>query len=83
MGVARQAPAPATGGFVFQLKAEGHHEGEDTFEERLSIAKELEVGRFVPEIDSDGAVFAWLFSLASHGSPPSHQVSSAKETRWG
>src|SRR4029453_18653872 len=37
MGVARQAPAPATDGFVFQLKAEGHDEGEDTFEERLAI----------------------------------------------
>jgi hypothetical protein len=37
--VARQASATATGSFVFQLKTEGQDEGEDTFEERLPIAK--------------------------------------------
>jgi hypothetical protein len=51
MRVARQASTTATGGFVFQLKAEGHDEGEDIFEERLTIAKQLEVRRFAPEID--------------------------------
>jgi len=50
-GVACQAAAPATGGFVFQLKAEGQDESKDTFQERLAIAKQLEVGRFVAEID--------------------------------
>jgi hypothetical protein len=39
MRMAREASTTATGGFVFQLKAEGHEEGEDTFEERLPIAK--------------------------------------------
>ena len=43
---------------MFQLKAEGQDEGEDTFEERLAIAKQLKVGRFAPEINGDGAVFA-------------------------
>ena len=69
MRVARQASAPATGGFVFQLKAEGHDEGEDTFEERLAIAKQLEVGCFAPEIDGDGAVFAGLAGSVAHGHP--------------
>ena len=58
MGMAREASTAATGGFVFQLKAEGHEEGEDKFDKRFPIAKQLEVGRFAPEIDGDGAVFA-------------------------
>ena len=58
MRVARQAPAAATGRLVFELKAEGQDEGEDTFEKRLAIAKQLKVGRFVLKIDGDGAVFA-------------------------
>jgi hypothetical protein len=31
-----QAPSPAAGRLVFQLKAQGHHEGQDTFEEGVS-----------------------------------------------
>jgi hypothetical protein len=54
MGVARQASAPATSGFMFQLKTEGHDEGQDTFEKRLAIAKQLKVGRFILKIDRDG-----------------------------
>jgi hypothetical protein len=42
-------------------------EGEDTFEERLPIAKQLEVGRFAPEIDGDGAVVAGLAGSVAHG----------------
>jgi hypothetical protein len=69
MGVACQASAPATGGFMFQLKAEGHDEGENTFEKRLAIAKQLEVRRFTPEINGDGAVFAGLVGRVAHGHP--------------
>jgi hypothetical protein len=83
MGVAGQAPAAATGGLVFQLKAERHDEGDDTFEERLTIAKELEVGRFVLKIDSDGAVFSCRFGRGTHVSPLCPQVLEADETRWG
>ena len=72
--VARQASATATGGFVFQLEAEGHDEGDDTFEERLPIAKQLEVRRFAPEIDGDGAVFSRRLSRCAHVLPPVHQV---------
>src|SRR5882672_6842888 len=69
MRVACQAPASTTGGFVFQLKAEGHDEGEDTLEECLPIAKQLEVRRFASEIDSDGAVFSRWFRRCAHGCP--------------
>jgi hypothetical protein len=59
---------------MFELKAKGHDEGEDTFEERLPIAKQLEVRRFAPEIDGDGAVFSRRLSCYAHVSPPGHQV---------
>jgi hypothetical protein len=36
-----------TGRLVFQLKAKGEEKGEDTFQERLPIAKQLKIGRFV------------------------------------
>ena len=62
MGVARQAPASATGRLMCELKAEGQDEGQHTFEKRLAIIKELKVGRFILKIDGDGTVFAcrWL-----------------------
>ena len=56
MRVARETSTPTTGRFVFQLKAEGHDEGKDTFEERLAIVKQLYVGRFVLKVDGDGPV---------------------------
>jgi hypothetical protein len=56
MGVAGQVPAAATGRLVCELKAKGQEKGEDEFEKRLAVAKELNVGRFVVEIDGDGAV---------------------------
>jgi hypothetical protein len=74
MGVACQAPAAATGRLVCELKAEGEEEGEHTFEERLPIAKQLEVRRFTPEIDSDGAVCSRRLSRCAHVAPPGHQV---------
>jgi hypothetical protein len=69
MRVARQTSTPTTGGFVFQLKAEGQHEGEDTFEERLAIVKQLHGGLFSLKIDGDGPVFARLAGCGSHGHP--------------
>ena len=83
MRVARQAPTPTTGRLVFQLKAERYDKGEDTFEERLPIAKQPEVCRFAPEIDGDGAVFSRRFGGCAHVSLLDHQVSQAEETRWG
>jgi hypothetical protein len=56
------------------LKAKGHDEGEDTCEERLPIAQQLEVRRFAPEIDGDGAVCSRRLRRYAHVSPPGHQV---------
>jgi hypothetical protein len=82
MGVARQAPATPTSHLMCELKAKRPDEGEDTFDKRLAITKELEVGRFVLEIDGDGAVFSRRFGRWAHVSPPSPQVSLAGETQW-
>jgi hypothetical protein len=57
MGVARQAPAAATGCLVFELQAEGQEEGQHTFEKRLAVAQQLKVSRFVLKIDGDRASF--------------------------
>src|SRR5262252_4504801 len=69
MGVARQAPAPITGGLVLQLEAEGQQEGEDALEKRLTIAQQVEVGGFVSKIDRHSAVVSRQFGCAAHVSP--------------
>src|SRR5262249_2039647 len=81
--VACQAPTAVTGGFVFQLKAQGQHEGEDQFHKGLAVAKELKVGRFILEIHGDGPVCAGLAGCASHGSPSGQMVGVADDPRWG
>jgi hypothetical protein len=43
MGVARQAPAAATGGRMCELKAKGEDKGEDTLDKRLAIGKQTKV----------------------------------------
>jgi hypothetical protein len=50
-----------TGAFVFELQADGQEEGQHPFEKRLSIAKQVIVGRFIVEIDGDGAVLPRLY----------------------
>jgi hypothetical protein len=75
------SPSFKTGGFVFQLKAEGHAEGNDPFEERLTIAKQLEVRRFAPEIDGAGAVLSHRFNRCAHVSPLCHQVPAVEATQ--
>jgi hypothetical protein len=82
MGVTGQAPTAATGRLVGELKAEGQDEGQHTFEKCFPIAKQLEVRRFAPEINGDGAVFSRRMSCGAHVSPLYHQVSSAKEIQW-
>jgi hypothetical protein len=46
---------------VGELKAEGQEKGEDAFDKRLAIAKQLKVGGFILEINSDSAVFSCRF----------------------
>jgi hypothetical protein len=79
MGVACQTPASVTGAFVFELQADGQEEGQYPFEKRLSIAKQVIVGRFIVEIDGDGAVLPRFCRVCMAAlpnlSPPDHQVS--------
>jgi hypothetical protein len=70
--VARQAPASLTGRLVGELKAEGQEKGEDAFDKRLAIAKELKVGGFILEINGDGAVSSRWFGRYAHVSPLCH-----------
>jgi len=52
-----------------ELKADGQDEGEHPFDKGFTIAKQLNVGRFILKIDRDGPIFAGLASGVSHGSP--------------
>ena len=56
MGVARQAPAPATGRLVGELKAKGEEKGEHKLKECLAIIQQANVGGFILEINGDSAV---------------------------
>ena len=66
MGMTRQAPAAATGGLVEELKAQSQEKGEDAFDKRLPIARELKVRGFVSKINRDGPVCAGLFGRGTH-----------------
>ena len=45
---------------VFELKAKRQDACDHAFDKRLAIAQELQVGRFILKIHSDGAIFAGL-----------------------
>ena len=83
MRVACETSAPVTGGLVGELKAKGEEESAHEFHKGLAVVQQLQVGRVVSKIDSDGAVFAGPFGGCTHVSPPGHQVSLVDETRWG
>ena len=53
MRVAGQTPTPATGRLVFELKAEGEDEGEDTLEKRLPVSQQAAVCGFVSKINTE------------------------------
>jgi hypothetical protein len=80
-GVAGQAPAAATGRLGCALKAQGQEKGQDAFDKRLAVAQERHGGRFIVDIDGDGAVVPRPHSGLGHVSPPGHQVTSADATR--
>ena len=83
MRVTRQAPSSATARLVFQLKAKTQDEGDDTFDTRLAVAKQLNVGRFALKIDGDGPVFAGLADGVLPGPPSGQMVEAADDLRWG
>ena len=82
MGVARQAPAPATGRLMPELKAQGEDESDDPFNKSLTVVKQLKVGRFIVAINGDGPVLPRSCGGRAHVSPPGQQVSSAHKTQW-
>ena len=83
MRVAGQASTAATDRLMRELKAQGEEKGEDAFEKRLTVAKELKVGGFVVKIDGDGAVFAGLASGVWHGSSSGQGGVAIDDPRWG
>jgi len=68
---------------VFQLQAQGQHEGEYAFDKRFAIAKQPIVGRFVLKVDGNGPVFAGLTGGVAHGSSSGQIVDVADDPRWG
>jgi hypothetical protein len=69
MRMPRQASSPITGRLVRELEAEGQEEGEHTFNKRLAVCNQAEVGGFVSKIDRDRAVFAPRFGRCAYVSP--------------
>ena len=67
--MAGQAPTSLTSRLMCELKAEGEEESAHAFHKGLAVAKQLNVGRIVSKIDSDGAVFAGLFGCCAHVTP--------------
>ena len=80
MGVARQAPAAATRGFVCELKAQGEDKGQDELDKCLAIVNQLKVSGLIIKIDGNRVVLSccfdglghvsslvkWLFCLMTH-----------------
>ena len=83
MRVTGQASTAAAGGLVFQLKAQGQHEGEYAFDKRLAIAKQLIIGRFVLKVDGNGPVVAGLAGGVAHESSSDQMVGVADDPQWG
>ncbi len=80
MRVARQAPTAATGGLVGELKPKREDERQDKLDKRSAIAEYLEVGRFIAEINGDGAVVAGRLGAVSHVSPSVEMAIGVEET---
>src|SRR5262249_5263389 len=79
----REASTTPTGRCVFELKAKGEEKGEDAFDKRFAIGKQLIIGRFVLKVDSNGPVFAGLAGGVAHGSSSGQIVRVADDPTWG
>ena len=66
-----------------ELKAEGQEKGEDAFDKRLAIAKQLKISSFILEINGEGSIFAGLASGVAQGSSSGQMVGVADDPRWG
>jgi len=67
---------------VFELKAKGEEKGEDAFDTRFTIAKQLLIGRFVLKVDGDGPVFTGLAGGVAHRSSSGPMVRVADDPTW-
>jgi hypothetical protein len=54
---------------MVELEADREDEGENKLDKRFAIADQLKIGRWVVEIDGDGAVLACRFGPVAHVSP--------------
>ena len=63
-----------------ELEADSEEKGEDDLEERLGVAQERSIGRFIVEIDSNGTVLACRFDGLSHVSPSVQMAIGTDET---
>jgi hypothetical protein len=68
---------------VCELKAKGEEKGEDAFDKRFAIAKQLIIGRFVLKVDGDGPVFTALAGGVAHGASSGQMVGMADDPTWG
>lgn len=64
---------------MLELKAKCEEKGEDELDKRPAVVKELKVGRFIVEIDGNGAVDASLAGRVSHGSSSGQMVVAADD----
>jgi hypothetical protein len=69
-----QAPAASTAPIVRELKAQSEEESHNTFDQRLAVAKELQGGGLVVNIDGDGPMFASVARGVAHRSPSGQMV---------
>src|SRR4030095_14810967 len=83
LGVSGQTPTTGAGRLVCELKAQGEEKGKDEFDKGLAIVHQLQVGRWLLEIDRDGTVLAGRFSTLSHVSSSVEMAVGADETSWG
>ena len=83
MGVAGQTPTTGAGRLGCELKAKGEEKGEDAFDKRFAIAKQLIIGRFVVKVDSNGPVITSLAGGVAHGSSSGQIVAVADDPTWG
>jgi hypothetical protein len=67
---------------VFELKAKGEEKGEDAFDKRFTIAKQLIIGRFVLKVDGDGPVFTGRAGGVAHRSSSGPMVRVADDPTW-
>jgi hypothetical protein len=75
MRVAGETPAPAPGGRVYELKAKGQETGEGELDKRLAIVQPAEVGRFILEINGDGAVVPYPCGCVAQSITPRASIS--------